>query len=153
MSSLPSLMPTKPLSLVASANLEGALNLTIQFINKDVEDYQSQDETWGDTTHHQLPPGYRVTLDNPLAVTIQPTLYPPSTPAFTTKYLWFRDKDVDWNNAKGLAQVQVVNINCPSFVYRCHHSFVEVHKIVKAWSALGVAVLVVWDCLLFSHVP
>jgi len=68
-------MPTKPLSLVASANLEGALNLTIQFINKDVEDYQSQDETWGDTTHHQLPPGYRVTLDNPLAVTIQPTLY------------------------------------------------------------------------------
>jgi len=58
-----------------------------------------------DTTHDQPLLGCRAT-DNPLATKIQPTHYPPNSPAFKTIYLQFRDKDVVQDHVKGLTQVQ-----------------------------------------------
>lgn len=48
---------------------------------------------------------------------------------------------------KGLAQVQVDNISCSSFVNRCCHSTTEDHQMGQAPSALGEVVLAVSDHL------
>ena len=56
-----------------------------------------------------------------------------------------------YNHVKGLAQVQVDEIHCPSFLHQCHLSIVD-HQICQAQSALGEAALVVSDHLLISHV-
>jgi len=64
----------------------------------------------GHSSHDWPPSGHRVINHNPLAVTIQPILYPMSSPAFKSISLQFRDKEVMWDHVKGLAQVQVDDI-------------------------------------------
>ena len=63
-----------------------------------------------------------------------------------------RDKDVVWDHVKGFAEVQVNIICCSSFVHLCCHSIIEGHQIGRAQSALGEAVLDVFDHLLLLHV-
>ena len=76
---------------------------------------------------------------NPLAVSIQPTLYPLSTPAFRPVFLLFRDKDVVLDHVN--AQAQVDYISCPSFAHQCCHSITEGHQMGQAPSCLWEAVL------------
>ena len=47
-----------------------------------------------------------------MAKTIQPIPYPPSSPLFKSIPLQFRDKDVVWDQVKGLAQAQIDDISC-----------------------------------------
>ena len=70
---------TVPLSLVPSANLLRVHVIPLSVTDKDVEEHWSQDRPLGDTTHDWPPPGHRVVDHNPLAVTIQPILYPPNS--------------------------------------------------------------------------
>lgn len=58
-----------------------------------------------------------------------------------------------WDDVRGLAQVQVDNIGCLSFVHWSHQSIVESQQIGQAQSALDEAILVVLDHLIVSHVP
>ena len=67
--------------------------------------------------------------------------------------LQFTDKGVMQDHIRGLSQVQVDDISCPSFVHQCHHSITEVHKFHQARPTLGEAMLIVLDLLLISHVP
>jgi len=53
---------------------------------------------------------------------------------------------------KGLAQVQVDDISCLSFVHQCHRSITEGCQIVQAQSALDETMLAVSDLLLVPHV-
>ena len=66
-------------------------------------------------------------LTTALAVTIQP-IYP-NSPPFKSISLQFRDKDVAYNHARGLAQVQEDNTSCSSFVHQCCHSITGSHQI------------------------
>ncbi len=58
-----------------------------------------------------------------------------------------------WDQVKGLAQVQVDDISCPSSVHQSHHSIVEGHQIGQAQSAFGKAMLAAMDDLLILHMP
>ena len=93
-----------------------------------------QDRPLGNTTHHQSLPGHGA-IDhnphNPLAVSIQLTLYPLNSPAFKSISLQFRDKEAVQDRVKGLAQVQEDDSVCPSFVHQCHHN-IEGHQIGQA---------------------
>ena len=100
---------------------ESALNPITDVSDEDVEKHQPQDGSLGDTAHDQPSPGHTAIDCNPLAAAIQPTLYPPNSPAFISISLQFRDKDVVQGYAKGLAQVQVDDISCLSFVHQCYH--------------------------------
>ena len=86
-------------------------------IDKDLEVHWSQDCPLADVTHDQLLPGHRAVDNKPLAITMQPIIYPPNSPAFKSIYLQFRDKDMVWDPVRDLTQVQVDDISCPSFVY------------------------------------
>ena len=101
--SLLSIVSAVPLSLVSSANLlRLPLSATVCITDKDVEEHQSQDGPLWDAARGQLPPGHRAIDNNPLAVTIQPILSPPNSPAFKSVSLQFRDKDVVRGLVKGL---------------------------------------------------
>jgi len=63
-----------------------------------------------------------------------------------------RDEDVMQDDAKGLAQIHVDNINCPPFVHQCHHPITEGHQVGQAHSALGEAMLAVSDHHLITRV-
>lgn len=56
--------------------------------------YQSQAGSLGDTTHHLLLPGHRITDHSPLAMTIQASPFPSNNPAFKLIHVQVRDKDV-----------------------------------------------------------
>lgn len=62
-------------------------------------------------------------------MTIQPILYPPNSTPFKFISHQLRDKDVVWDYIKGLAQAQVDDICCPSFVHGCCHIIIEGHQI------------------------
>ena len=51
------------------------------------------------------------------------------------------------DHIKGLAQVQVDDTSCPSFVHQCHHPIVAGQQIGQAQSALDEAMLAVLDHL------
>ena len=106
---------------VISKLAEGTLNPTVFTVDKDVEEFQSQEGLWHDTTLDQPPPGHRAIDNNPLDMTIQSVLYLQNNPFTKSVSLQFRDKDVVYNHVNGLAQVQVDDINCPSFVLFLKH--------------------------------
>jgi len=56
-------------------------------------------------------------------------------------------------HVKGLAEVQVDDVHCPSLVHWCRHSIIEGYQIGQARSALVEAMLAVSDHFLISHVP
>lgn len=62
------------------------------------------------------------------------------------------NKDVVRNLVKGLGEVQVDGISCPSFVHQCHHSTTEDHQICQTWPSPGEAMLTVSDHPLIPHV-
>jgi len=49
------------------------------------------------------------------------------------------------DHVKGLAEVQVDDIHCPSPIHRSCHSIIKGHQIGRARSALGEAMLAVSD--------
>ena len=109
--------------------------------------------TPGDTSHQWSPPEHRAIDNDSFTMTIQPILYSLNSPAFKSICLQFRDNDVLWDHVKGLTQVQVDDICCPSFVHRCCHPIIEGHQIGQARSALGGVILAVLDYFHISHVP
>ena len=82
-----SIVSTAQFSLVSSASL---LNPNVDVIDKGVEEHWSQDGPLGD----HPPPEHRDIENNHLAMTIQPILYPHSSPAFKSISLQFSNKDV-----------------------------------------------------------
>lgn len=53
---------------------------------------------------------------------------PSNSPAFKSLSLQFRDKNAIWDQIKGLAEVQVGNISCPSCVHQCCHTIIKGHQ-------------------------
>ena len=96
---------------------EGALNLILDVINKDFEEYQSQNRLLEDTAHHQLHLDIEPLTTTPLSAAFQPFPYLLDSPPFKSISLQFRDKDVLGDHVKGLAQVQVYDISCLFFVH------------------------------------
>jgi len=112
---LPSILSNGPLHLGAISKLaEGTLDPIIYVIDKDAEEHQSQD---GPPGNNWFPPGHKTVDHSPLAMTIQPILYTPNSPAASSTSLQFRDKNEVWDYDKVLAQVQAEDISCPSFVH------------------------------------
>lgn len=103
---------------------EGALDPTIYVTDKDVEEHQSKHRILGDTIYHQLPSGHGAIDHNPFAAIFELTFYPPNSLPFKSISVQFRNKDVVWDLAKGLAEVQVNNRGS-SFVHWCYHSITE----------------------------
>ena len=110
----------------------------IQGSRKDFSQYPNEPTVawflgpWDNGAHQQgstAKDGPRAIDNNLLAMTIQPVLYSPNSPAFKSICLQFRDKDVLWDHVKGLAEVQVVNISYLAFVHQCHHSIIGGHQI------------------------
>jgi len=66
---------------------EGTLDLFFYIADKDVKESQSQDRLLGNIIHDQPPAEHRAVDHNPLSVAVQPTLYPPNSPAFRSIYL------------------------------------------------------------------
>jgi len=93
-----------------------------------------------------------LTCLNPLAVIIQPTLYPLNSQAFKSISLQCRPKDVAGSFQKPCARPDRW-YQFLSFIHWWHHSLVESHQIGQAWSALHKAVLSDSDHLPVSHVP
>lgn len=121
---------TAPLSVVSTANLLGVHSIPLpMLLIMMLKSTSPETDLLEDTTHDQPLLGCRAT-DNPLATKIQPTHYPPNSPAFKTIYLQFRDKDVVQDHVKSLAHVQIDCISCPSFVHTYFHYIVEGHQIV-----------------------
>lgn len=56
--------------------------------------YQSQEGFLGDTTHHLLLRGHRITDQSPLAMTIQASPFPSNNLSFKLIPVQVRDKDV-----------------------------------------------------------
>ena len=119
---------------------------------KILKEHQYQARHLRNTTHDWPLPGHRAIDSNPMATIIQPILYPPNNPAFKSISLQFRDKDVVWDH-NDLAQVQVDDNSCPSFVHWWCHFIIEGHQIGEAWSALTKAVLAASDHLHILHLP
>ena len=63
------------------------------------------------------------------------------------------NKDVVRNLVKGLGEVQVDGISCPSFVHQCHHSTIEDHQIGQTWPSPGEAMLTVSNDPLILDMP
>ncbi|KAJ7428245.1 hypothetical protein BTVI_01097 [Pitangus sulphuratus] len=94
-----------PPCFVSSANLLRVHSISVCVIEKDIEEYQSQDRTLRDTTHHQPPPGHRAIDHNSLVVSIQPVPYLSNSPSIKSMSLQFGDKDIMWDCIKGLTEV------------------------------------------------
>ena len=139
----PSLNTLQKLHILAlSANL-----LRVQSIT----DSGIQDGSLGDTTCYWPPPGWRAynkslqVYYNPLAATFQAISSPPNIPLFEPMSLQLSNNYMVWVCVKGLAQVQVDDISCPSFVQWCWPSIIEGYWIDWARSAVGEAMLTVSD--------
>ncbi|KAJ7419194.1 hypothetical protein WISP_55266 [Willisornis vidua] len=74
-SPLPSINCTTQLHIICKP-AEGALNLTVNETDEDVEEYWSPDRGLRDSTRHQPPPGHRAIDHNSLAASMQPISYP-----------------------------------------------------------------------------
>lgn len=53
---------------------------------------------------------------------------PSSSLEFKSLCLQFRDKNAVWDQVKGLAEVQVDDIICPSCVHQCCHTIIKGHQ-------------------------
>ena len=94
------------------------------------------------------------TIDhNPLVASSQPIPNPLNSPSIKSTLLQFGEKDMVSDRVKGLAEVQVDDIHCPSPIHRSRHSIVEGHQIGQARSVLVEATLAVSNHLFISYVP
>ena len=110
---------------------EGILSLTVYVVDKDFEEHLSQDRPLRGTIHVWPPPGLRA-FDKPLAVAIQPIIYPLNSLASKSISLLLRDKELMWSHVKSLAKFQVDYISYPSFVHQCRYSVIERQHIGQA---------------------
>lgn len=79
------------------------------------QEYWSKGSPLVDTVYYWSPPGHRAIDLHPLAVTFHLITYPLNSPSF--KSLQLRHKDVAQDHVKDLAEVQVDDVSCPSFVH------------------------------------
>ena len=86
-------------------------------------------------------------------MTFQAIPYPLSSLSFKSIFLQFRDKDVVGDHIKGLAEVQVDDIHCPSPIHLSHHSIIEGQQIGQVQSDLCEAMLAVSNHFFISYVP
>jgi len=83
---------------VIGKSVRDTLDPAVYAFDKDVEE---QDRSLGITTRDRPPLAHRAIDHNPLAVTIQPMLCPPNSPAFKSISLQLRYKDMMWTHAEG----------------------------------------------------
>lgn len=70
-------------------------------------------ERWGDTTHHQHPPGHTDIDHSPLTATTQLIPAPSNSSPLKSISFQFRDKNVVWAHTEGFAQIQTDDTLCP----------------------------------------
>lgn len=142
MASLPSVLSAALLSLLRLQSMQLSI-----FLMKTLRGTGTGPKTdpQGDTAHYPPLLGYRST-DHIFPAIVYSTLQNPHLSNLERR-MWWGD------HVKGLAEIQVDDIGCPSFVHRCCHSITEGHHIGQARSALGEAVLAALDRLLVLHVP
>ncbi|KAK4815207.1 hypothetical protein QYF61_021826 [Mycteria americana] len=90
---------------------EGALGLTVNVIDENIEQHWSQYGPLRDTTCHRSPSGHRAIDRYPLDVTIQPVPYPLNSPPIESISPQFREKDVVGDCVKGFAELQNMDLS------------------------------------------